>query len=67
MDINDVRTLITVVSFSVFVGIVVWAWSGRQRDSFKEAANIPFADSDLPPQAGVNEELPRQSAARGRP
>ena len=48
MDINDLRTLVTALSFVVFVGIVYWAWSSRQRARFEEAANLPFADSDLP-------------------
>ena len=48
MDINDLRTLITTLSFVVFVGIVIWAWSSRQRTRFDEAANLPFADAELP-------------------
>ena len=48
MDLNDLRILITVLSFIVFAGIVYWAYSGRQRARFEEAANLPFADSDLP-------------------
>ena len=47
MDINDLRTLITSFSFLVFIGIVVWAYSGRQRARFEEAANLPFADDEL--------------------
>lgn len=48
MDINDFRILITVLSFVVFAAIVYWALSSRQRDAFKEAANLPFADAELP-------------------
>ena len=51
MDVNELRILITVLSFIVFVGIVYWAYSGRQRQRFDEAANLPFADEDLPRQA----------------
>jgi cytochrome c oxidase cbb3-type subunit 4 len=51
MDLNDLRTLITTVSFAVFVGIVYWAYSSRQRASFDEAANLPFADGELPGEA----------------
>ena len=29
-----------------FVGIVVWAWSGRRERQFDEAANAPFALPD---------------------
>ena len=48
MDQNDLRLLITLLSFAVFVGIVAWAWNGRQRARFEEAANLPFLDNDLP-------------------
>ena len=48
MDLNDLRILITVLSFVVFVGIVYWAYSARQRARFDEAANLPFADAELP-------------------
>ena len=42
MDINVLRGVITVVTFIVFVGIVVWAWSGRNHARFEEAARLPF-------------------------
>ncbi len=36
----------TLVLFLVFIGIVVWAWSHRQKKRFDDAANIPFKDED---------------------
>ncbi len=48
MDLNDLRIIITSLSFVVFIAIVFWAYSGRQRVRFSEAANLPFVDSDLP-------------------
>lgn len=42
MDINILRILATVLSFVVFVGIVVWAFSRRNDKDFQEAANLPF-------------------------
>ena len=53
MDLNDLRVLITVLSFIVFAGIVYWAYSSRQRARFIEAANLPFVDSDLPGELAV--------------
>ncbi len=47
MEIMDVRVVITVVSFVVFLLIVWWAYSGRQKQRFDEAANLPFADDDM--------------------
>jgi cytochrome c oxidase cbb3-type subunit 4 len=46
MDINTVRTTVTVVSFVVFIGIVMWAWSGRNKARFEEAARTPFNEDD---------------------
>ena len=47
MDINDLRSIVTVVSLLTFLCIVWWAYgvkSNRQR--FAEAANLPFADDE---------------------
>jgi cytochrome c oxidase cbb3-type subunit 4 len=33
----------TVISFAVFIGIVLWAYSRRRRDAFRDAALAPFA------------------------
>lgn len=42
MDINTLRSITTLVSLGVFVGIVWWAWSKRRTADFEEAANLPF-------------------------
>jgi len=47
MDANDLRTIITVVLFLSFIGIIFWAYSSRQKERFDEAANLPFADDDM--------------------
>ncbi|TNF59383.1 MAG: cbb3-type cytochrome c oxidase subunit 3 [Burkholderiales bacterium] len=44
MDINDLRAIVTTVSLLTFVGIVVWAWSKRNKADFDEAARLPFKD-----------------------
>jgi cytochrome c oxidase cbb3-type subunit 4 len=36
----------TVVVLVLFIGIVVWAWSGKRKQRFDEAANIPFEHDD---------------------
>ncbi len=46
MDINDIRSLLTVLVFATFAGIVVWAYSGRRRAAFEEAANLPFTEDE---------------------
>ena len=53
MDYSLVQSIWTVVVTVLFVGIVIWAWSGKRKQRFDEAANIPFdEDDDLP--AGNN-------------
>jgi cytochrome c oxidase cbb3-type subunit 4 len=46
MDVNDLRTLWTVVSFAAFLGIVVWAYSGKRKPHFEEAARLVLDDDD---------------------
>lgn len=47
MDINDLRSIVTVVSFITFLGIVVWAFSGRRKSAFDEAARLPLDDDEF--------------------
>ncbi|MBS0355312.1 MAG: cbb3-type cytochrome c oxidase subunit 3 [Proteobacteria bacterium] len=49
MDINDARTVVTVLGFVCFICISLWAYSGRARKGFDEAALLPFGEDDLPP------------------
>ena len=65
MDINDARVIITLVSFLIFVGIVIWAWSGKQSNGFKEAANLPFIDDDKPPQSKSAVDASNAASTKG--
>ncbi len=42
MDINFLRSVATVACFLTFLAICWWAYAARNRDSFEEAALIPF-------------------------
>ena len=42
MTVDDLRVLVTVVSFAAFVGIVLWACSRRRGKAFDTAARLPF-------------------------
>ncbi len=63
MDINDLRSIFTVLAFIAFVGIVWWAYSDRRKKTYDEAAMLPL-DGDSPfvpsaptvPQATENQE-----------
>ena len=50
MDVNDLRSAVTVFSMLVFVAIVWRTWSGRNQSNFDEAARLPFAED------GVNQQ-----------
>ena len=48
MDFIALRSAFTLISFVVFLGIMWWAYNGRQSKGFSEAASIPFhEDEDL--------------------
>lgn len=44
MDINAVREIVTVICFIAFLGIVFWAYSARNKQSFDAAARLPLDD-----------------------
>ena len=44
MDINTLRGLITLLLLLAFIGLCIWAYSGRRKSAFDEAAQLPFAD-----------------------
>ncbi|MBV1919469.1 MAG: cbb3-type cytochrome c oxidase subunit 3 [Pseudomonadales bacterium] len=44
MDINILRSIVTVLFVISFFWITWWAYSKKQKDSFIDAANLPFAD-----------------------
>jgi cytochrome c oxidase cbb3-type subunit 4 len=46
MDINDLRSIVTVVGLLCFLAIVAWAYGKSSKKGFEEAANLPFAEDD---------------------
>ena len=46
MDVNTLRSAVTVVTFIFFIGIVVWALSKLRTAEFEEAAQLPFGQDD---------------------
>ena len=56
--VNAFRSLVTVLLFLLFLGIVAWAYSSRNRSAFDEAAALPFRDDaakTLTPQGATHE------------
>ena len=46
MDINILRSIMTVIAFAAFVAIVLWAYSDRSKAAFEQAARLPFEEED---------------------
>ena len=44
MDAGLLHGVWTAVLLAVFAAIVVWAWSGRRKRDFDEAARLPLDD-----------------------
>ena len=42
MDVNDVRSLVTVAGLLLFIALVAWTWSARRRAACEAAAALPF-------------------------
>ena len=40
-----IATVSTVMVTITFVAIVIWAWSGKRKQSFEDAANLPFDEN----------------------
>jgi cytochrome c oxidase cbb3-type subunit 4 len=47
MDINDLRSITTVLMLAFFVGIVWWAYSAKSKAAFEEAGRLPLDDDEL--------------------
>lgn len=48
MDINILRGLSTLMVMIAFIGVCLWAYSGKRKEEFTRAAQMPFADDDVP-------------------
>jgi cytochrome c oxidase cbb3-type subunit 4 len=47
MDLNDVRSLVTLLSFLLFSGLMAWTWWPRRRADHEAAAHLPFLGEAL--------------------
>ena len=47
MDINDLKGLSILFLMIAFIGLCFWAYSGKRKKTFDEAALLPFADEEL--------------------
>ena len=44
MSLGLVRGILTAILFAAFVALWIWAWSGKRRQDFTAAAQLPLED-----------------------
>ena len=42
MDVNILRSVVTVAGLVLFAALVIWVWWPARRDAFEVAARAPF-------------------------
>jgi cytochrome c oxidase cbb3-type subunit 4 len=55
MDINTLRSIVTVLAFAAFIAIVLWAYSDRSKAAFDQAARLPFDEDEGEDEIGYGE------------
>lgn len=46
MDINTIRAALTIILIIAFLGLVVWAWSSKRKETFDELSRMPLEEDD---------------------
>lgn len=64
MDSHFLNGIGTIFAFVAFVSICIWAYSGKRKRRFDEAARLPFADDDI---AAASREADSSGTAPGIP
>ena len=42
MDLNDIRSLVTLLGLALFAGLAVWTWRPSRQQANEAAARLPF-------------------------
>ena len=48
MDVNDIRSIVTVVGLMLFLALVAYTWSRRRKAEYDAAAMQPFVGEMTP-------------------
>ena len=51
MDINLLRSLVTVAALAAFLGVVWWAYGPARKERFERDAQLPFIEDEPSPHA----------------
>jgi cytochrome c oxidase cbb3-type subunit 4 len=61
MDVNDLRVIVTLSGFVLFLVLVVRTWSSRNRSEHQAAAQLPFLEDQAETPAARAEQRGVQS------
>ncbi len=46
MDINIIRGVLTIVLIIAFLGLVVWVWSSKRKETFDKLSRMPLEEDE---------------------
>ncbi len=49
MSAGLINGIVTALLLALFIGLVLWAWSGKRKADFERAARLPLEDHKSPP------------------
>ncbi len=56
MEQSTLEGIGTILAMIAFIGVCIWAYSGRNKARFDEAAQLPFLDDELEKEPSLNRE-----------
>ena len=67
MEIEDLRVVMTVLSFAAFLAIVAWAYGRGRSARFSEAARLPFDGEAGDEQSSLSRACTQRVDGQGQP
>ena len=68
MDVNDLRSAVTVLLFALFAAIVAWVLAPRNKARFDAAQQLPFLDeAPMPTSAPTSPPSPAPTTRKDTP
>ncbi len=55
---RNIDIVLTLVMFTIFIVIVIWAWSPARKKQFEEAERLPLEPDDITPETTTRQQEP---------
>ncbi len=46
MDINTIRGILTITLMIAFLGLFIWAWSSKRKETFDKLSQLPLEEDE---------------------